>query len=91
MPQNLIQPYLFSERRCQEVVGFYRKALVAEVLMMMRYNESPEPLPRKAFAALCEGGQAMMPLGKTFWSPCFGMLMDRFGLGWMVTIPEEWP
>jgi PhnB protein len=25
-----------------------------------------------------------MPLGKTFWSPCFGMLEDRFGVGWMV-------
>jgi PhnB protein len=27
-----------------------------------------------------------MPLGKTFWSPCFGMLTDRFGVGWMVGI-----
>ena len=41
---------------------------------------------QKAFAALSEGGQVNMPLGKTFWSPCFGMLVDRFGLGWMVTV-----
>jgi PhnB protein len=27
-----------------------------------------------------------MPLGKTFWSPCFGMVADRFGVGWMVTV-----
>jgi PhnB protein len=27
-----------------------------------------------------------MPIGKTFWSPCFGMLTDRFGVGWMVTV-----
>jgi len=25
-----------------------------------------------------------MPLGKTFWSPCFGMLTDRYGVGWMI-------
>lgn len=38
------------------------------------------------FAALSEGGSITMPLGKTFWSPLFGMLTDRFGLGWMVTV-----
>jgi len=32
-----------------------------------------------------------MPLNKTFWSPCFGMLTDRFGLGWMVIVPAETP
>ena len=42
----------------------------------------------RVFAALAEGGSVTMPLGKTFWSPCFGMLTDRFGLGWMITIPE---
>jgi PhnB protein len=28
-----------------------------------------------------------MPLTKTFWSPCYGMVTDRFGVGWMVTVP----
>ena len=37
-------------------------------------------------AALAEGGQVQMPLGKTFWSPRFGMVSDRSGLGWMVTV-----
>ncbi len=41
-----------------------------------------------AFAALGEGGQVDLPLGETFWSPCFGMLTDRFGVGWMVTVPS---
>lgn len=42
----------------------------------------------RAFAALAEGGQVTMPLGKTFWSPRFGMLTDRFGIGWMInTVP----
>jgi len=40
----------------------------------------------RAFAALAEGGKITMPLGKTFWSPCFGMLADRFGVGWMITL-----
>jgi PhnB protein len=40
----------------------------------------------RKFAALAEGGQVQMPLGKTFWSPCFGMVADRFGVGWMVTL-----
>jgi PhnB protein len=40
----------------------------------------------KAFAALAEGGQVQMPLTKTFWSPRFGMVMDRFGIGWMVSV-----
>ncbi len=41
----------------------------------------------KAFAALADGGLVKMPLTKTFWSPCFGMLTDRFGIGWMVSVP----
>lgn len=41
----------------------------------------------RAFAALSAGGQAQMPLTKTFWSPYFGMVTDHFGVQWMVTIP----
>jgi PhnB protein len=40
----------------------------------------------RAFAALAEGGQITMPLTQTFWSPKFGMLTDRFGIGWMITV-----
>lgn len=42
----------------------------------------------RAFAALAEGGKVEMPLGKTFWSPLFGMLADRYGIGWMVSVSE---
>ncbi|HWG04129.1 MAG TPA: VOC family protein [Beijerinckiaceae bacterium] len=38
----------------------------------------------RIFAAHAEGGEVGMPLGKTFFSPRFGMLTDRFGVGWMV-------
>ena len=41
---------------------------------------------RRMFDALADGGKVMMPLGKTFWSPCFGMVTDRFGVGWMVNV-----
>ena len=132
-----VEAYLFFNGRCEEAIEFYRKALGAEVQMLMRFKESPEPHPpgtmppnwdnkvmhaslrvgetilmasdgcgdkpafegfslsfaapteaeaQRAFAALSEGGQVRMPLTKTFWSPCFGMLADRFGVGWMVTV-----
>jgi PhnB protein len=135
---RVIQPYLFFNGSCEQAVEFYRKALGAEVEMMMRYKESPEPpqpgmvppgfenkimhssfrvgqttvmasdgcsaekasfqgfflslsVPSeteadRAFAALADGGQVRMPLTKTFWSPCFGMVADRFGIGWMISV-----
>lgn len=38
------------------------------------------------FAALADGGQVQMPQSKTFWSPRFGMVTDRFGVSWMVNV-----
>jgi PhnB protein len=46
---------------------------------------------KRLFEALSEGGSVMMPLEKTFWSPLFGMCTDRFGVGWMVSVPGEQP
>ena len=137
MKTTQVQPYLFFGGRCEEALEFYRTALGAQVDMIMRYNESPEPTPPgmlapgfekkimhtsfrigstvlmgsdgceegtkfegfslsvafpteaeadRAFAALAEGGQVRMPMTKTFWSPRFGMVADRFGMGWMVTV-----
>lgn len=45
----------------------------------------------KKFDALAEGGSIQMPLCKTFWSPCFGMVTDKFHVGWMVMVPGEQP
>jgi PhnB protein len=39
-----VQPYLFFDGRCEEAVEFYRSALGAEVTMLMRFKDSPEPL-----------------------------------------------
>ncbi len=134
-----IQPYLDFGGRCEEALEFYRKALGAEIEMLMRFNESPEPqgeLPEcfhhkvmharlrigetslmasdgrcegepnfegfslaitvadeqeaeRVFAALSEDGLVTMKLEKTFWSPKFGMLQDRFGVGWMVSVMHK--
>jgi PhnB protein len=40
----------------------------------------------RVFTALTEGGQVHMPLGKTFFSPRFGMGADKFGVNWMVLV-----
>ena len=45
-----------------------------------------EAAAKKAFKSLSDGGKVNQPLAKTFWSPCFGMLTDRFGVSWMVTV-----
>lgn len=43
----------------------------------------------RVFAALGEGGLVTMALEKTFWAPKFGMLTDRFGVGWMVSVAHK--
>jgi PhnB protein len=133
----IVEPYLSFEGRCEEAINFYRTALGAEVMMMMRFKESPDrsmetpgtadkimhaslrigqtrvmmsdgqcsgpsgfkgislsisvPDAAKAqsvFAALSAGGQVHMPLTKTFFSPSFGVVADRFGVPWMVIVGQ---
>ena len=138
-PTAMVQPYLFFGGRCEEAVDFYRKTLNAEVAMLVRFKEAPEPqreMPEcfeekimhaslkigdtvlmasdgrcdgqstfegfslsitvsdeaeadRVFGALSEGGLVTMPLEKTFWAPKFGMLTDRFGVGWMVSVAHK--
>jgi len=134
----LVQPYLFFDGRCEEAIEFYKRAVGANVAMLVRFKDSPDPPPpgmvppgsenkvmhatltigestvmasdgecggkpsfhgfslsltvaneaeaNRAFAALVDGGTVRMPLTKTFFSPRFGMLTDRFGVGWMVNV-----
>jgi PhnB protein len=42
----------------------------------------------RAFNALADGGQIQMPLGRTFFSPRFGVVADRYGMSWMVMVPN---
>lgn len=44
---------------------------------------------RRYYEALSEGGQAGMPLSRTFFSPAFGMLTDKFGVPWMVVAEDQ--
>ncbi|PPE75559.1 VOC family protein [Solimonas fluminis] len=131
-----IQPYLSFEGRCEEALEFYKKAAGAQVEMILRFHESPEPAmstkpgnenkimhcsfrigestlmasdgdcggkaqfggisltlnlkteaeAHRYFNALSEGGSVMMPLEKTFFSPAFGVLNDRFGINWMIHV-----
>ncbi len=59
----------------QEFKGFSLSISVTDTAEAERY-----------FTALSDGGTVQMPLAKTFWSPCFGMLTDRFGISWMINV-----
>ncbi len=52
-------------------------------------NVANEAEADKAFAALAKDGQIQMPIGKTFFSPRFGCVADKFGVSWMVVVPQE--
>ena len=52
-------------------------------------NAPDEKQADKLFAALGKGGKVTMPMAKTFFSPRFGMVTDKFGVGWMVIVPQK--
>lgn len=52
-------------------------------------NAKDEAEAKRLFAALGDGGQVQMPLAKTFFSPSFGMVADRFGVSWMVVVEQK--
>jgi PhnB protein len=73
-----------SDGRCEGEANFEGFSLSITV--------ADEAEAERVFAALSEGGLVTMQLEKTFWAPKFGMLQDRFGVGWMVSVmpkPEE--
>ncbi|MNN97146.1 hypothetical protein D3C81_2162530 [compost metagenome] len=43
----------------------------------------------RVFNALAEGGKVDMPLEATFWAARFGMLVDRFGVSWMINCEKD--
>ena len=49
-------------------------------------NAADEAEADRLFAVLSEGGHVQMPLSKTFFSPRFGMVADRFGVSWMIIV-----
>lgn len=69
---------MMSEGMSAEVVSF------AGVSLSITADNAAQA--KKLLDALAVGGKVFMPLGKTFWSPCFGMTSDKFGVSWMVGI-----
>jgi PhnB protein len=69
---------LASDGRCEGRPHFQGFALSLTV--------SNEAEAERLFASLGDGGQVQMPLTKTFFSPRFGMVADRFGVSWMVYV-----
>jgi PhnB protein len=67
-----------SDGQCQGKPSFQGFALSA--------TARDETHAERLFAALSDGGQVQMPLTKTFFSPRFGMVADRFGVSWMVVV-----
>ena len=67
-----------SDGRCQGQPSFKGFALVV--------TARDEGEADRLFGVLGEGGQVQMPLAKTFFSPQFGMVADRFGVSWMVIV-----
>ena len=69
---------LVSDGRCTNHPNFQGFALSLTVATVAD--------AQRLFAALGAGGQVQMPLTKTFFSPQFGMVADRFGVSWMVYV-----
>jgi len=59
--------------------------------IMLAHSVATVAEAERAFAGLAEGGRVDMPLTRTFFSPSFGMLADRFGVGWMVMVDAPPP
>lgn len=55
----------------------------------LSYTVPDEPSADRVFNALADGGQVQMPLGKTFFSPRFGVVADKFGVSWMVYVEPK--
>jgi len=72
---------LASDGRCEHQASFQGFALSLTV--------SNEAEAEKLYAKLGAGGKVMMPLTKTFFSPRFGMLADKFGVMWMVYVAPQ--
>lgn len=69
---------LASDGRCQGQPSFQGFGLALSV--------PDEAKAEQTFDALVDGGRVQMPLGKTFFSPLFGMVIDRFGVLWMILV-----
>ncbi|WP_434341089.1 YciI family protein [Motilimonas cestriensis] len=140
MQQAQANCYLYFSGDCDAALAYYQQHLGARLGMLLRFNESPDPVPegmlpegfdekvmhceftignmtifasdgcaddgpfagfsltltidsedelRRVFAALADGGSVGMALDKTFWSPLYGQVTDKFGVIWSLMLPEQ--
>ena len=59
--------------------------------IMVSYNHSDAGEIKRVFDALAEGGEVTQPLMETFFSPAYGMCVDRFGIPWMCSADQAAP
>jgi PhnB protein len=59
--------------------------------MQVHYGVGDVDEAKRIFEELADGGDVTLPIGETFWSPAFGMCVDRFGTPWMISaeLPAE--
>jgi len=55
----------------------------------VNYSTSDVTNAERVFGALAENGQVQMQIGPTFFSPAFGMCIDRFGVPWMISTDQS--
>ena len=79
--------FLVGDSKINATDGFGKGAPRFEGVTLS-LNVADEAEAKRRFNALADGGKATMPLAKTFFSPSFGMLVDRFGVSWMVIVPQ---
>lgn len=63
-----------------DVVSEYEEPKGVSLSLQMKSADEAE----RIFRELSEGGKVVMPLGKTFWAERFGVVVDRFGIPWMI-------
>ena len=54
----------------------------------MTISANTEAEADRFFNALADGGKVTLPQAKTFFSPRFGMLTDKFGVSWMILVAQ---
>jgi PhnB protein len=59
--------------------------------IMVSFNSPDAGEIRRVFDALAEGGEVTQALAETFFSPAFGMCVDRFGIPWMLSADQAAP
>jgi PhnB protein len=64
------------------------KAIIGDNVSLSLITANEEET-RDIFAKLSEGGEVFMPLEKTFWSPLFGVVTDKYGIEWMLNCEEK--